>query len=474
MKTPLEKQLEQAYQIFNKDHEHLREKILNSVTRQQVEPEPEKKDFPVHKNSGPSLGEIVMKNKILKIAAGIIIAGIIAIALKFFTGTGTVTSIAFGEVLNQIHSRSYTFDVTTISEGKTQGAGKCMILQPGLMRYDTPDLMGGFTSIANLNTNESIIIFHGQKTVINMKEYLKTQGITNEFGPLTMFSNPVENLWNLQDGTQTSLGEKEIDGQNATGFKVHQEDEKYPSDIIVWANNKTGAPIRVEINFYNPENPSESMNEVMSNFNLNATLDEKLFSMKPPEGYTMAYQKTLEDTVQKGELTPEAKKIQESIKLWSSGEQDKAISTILSVDWTQNFNFTGDMYLLSMTEKGYVQLKPDDQQKVIEEINKTGGQIRQLCLKLWTEAQEAVTKQDYAKAEKYLTTTLEFGRMINRNSEIALTVKLIGYALQQKSLTEMTNLYKISGQQEKLQQAQENLEKIKTERETTVKPFQNN
>ena len=294
MKTPLEKQLEKAYQIFKNDHEHLRQKLMDSVNQPQMqetqleydyEPEPEQDIIPKRASSGLSLGEIIMDSRIFKIAAGIIIVGIVAIGLKVFTGTDSITCVAFGEVLNKIQNSSYTFDMTTISEGQTQGTGKCMILQPGLMRYDTPELMGGFTSIANFHTGESIIILHGQKTVVNMKDFLESQEIPEDVGPLAMFTNPIENLWNLQDGTETALGEKEIDDQSAVGFKIEQKQDNYTSDIVVWANSQTGMPIQVEITSYNPENPSESMTELMNNFNLEVELDPDLFKMEPRFGW---------------------------------------------------------------------------------------------------------------------------------------------------------------------------------------------
>jgi len=468
MKTPLEKQLEKAYQIFNKDHERLREKLVNSVKAPKIEPEPEREHIPERRSSGPSMGEIIMDSRIFKIAAGIIIFGIVAIALKVFTGSNSISSVAFAEVLDQIHNKSYTFDLTTSFEGQSQHTGKCMILQPGLMRYDDPELMGRFTSISNLRTDESIVIYHGQKTVIDMKEFRKAQGMPDEDGPIDMLINPIENLWNLQDGTQISLGEKEIDGVSAIGFKVKQQNNSYSSDIVVWANSKNGIPIRVEITRYNPKDPSESATQVMSNFILDVELDPELFSMKIPEGYTLAYQNSLKETIQRTDSTSEADKIQQSIEFWNNGNQDKAIETLLSVDWSQPFKFSEQMYFFYLKEKEFAQLKLDEQQKVRQELVNMSNQVRDLCLKIWEDAQTAISNQQYEKAEKYLITTLEFGRLINRDPEITLNVKMIGYAIQQKTLSEMVKLYTTTGETEKQQQAQENLDKISVERENVI------
>ncbi len=67
------------------------------------------------------------------------------------------------------------------------------------------------------------MIIHGQKTVMNLKDIPEIGENAQDIGPFAMFLNPIENLWNLQDGTETVLEEKEIDGQSAIGFKVAQD-----------------------------------------------------------------------------------------------------------------------------------------------------------------------------------------------------------------------------------------------------------
>ncbi len=469
MKEPLEKQLEKAYQIFNKDHEHLRENVMDSIIKPQIEyePEPEQSFVPKCKSSCPSLGEIIMDSRIFKIAAAIIIVGIVAISLKVFTGTSSISSVAFGDVLKQIRSKSYTFDMKMIRDGQSQGVNKCMMLQPGLARFDAVGLMGGITTISNFVSGESIVIFHGQKTVINMKEYLKIQGIDQqEIGPLDVFLNPVENLWNLHDGTEKPLGEKDIDNQNAVGFEVHQEDENYISDIVVWANSETGVPVRVEVILYNPQNNSESLTMVMDKFNLDVELAPELFSMEPPEGYTMAYQNALDETIQEVESTPEVDKIQQCIELWSDGEEDKAIETLLNVDWSEPFKFSGDMYLFYWKETDFVMLKQEDQQVVVQKILDTSSLLRKMCFKIWEDAQTEISNQKYSEAEQYLTVILELGRLINRDPELTYIAQMVGHAIIKKSLTEMGNLYAETGEQDKWQQIQKDIKEIDTEIES--------
>ena len=476
MKEPLEKQLEQAYQIFKMDHERLREKLMDSaIVPQQhekqsdYEPEPEQTKVSKLKSSGLSLGEIIMDSKLFKIAAGIVIVSIVAIGLKVFTGTDSLTCVAFGDVLEQIRGKSYTFDITTISEGEVQGTSKGMILQPGMGRFDTSEFMGGMTSITDFRTGESIMIFHGLKNVINMKEYLESQGLPNQdAGPLTMLVNPIENLWNLQDGNEVSLGEKEIDGQSAIGFKIEEKHEDYLCDFVVWADSQTGMPIQVEIITSNPDDPSESMTELMDNFNLDVELDPELFKMQAPDGYTMAHQNTLEETVGQSESTPEADKIKLSIELWKSGEEEKAVVTLLSVDWTQPFKFSSDMYMFYMKERQWVQLKVADQQKVTQDMLDMSEQLRKLCFKIWEDTTKDIEQNNFETAEKNINATLSLGRLINDVPELAYTPKLTAHAIIQKSLAEMEKLYQTTGQKDKLEQIQKDMEEMQAEHDNFV------
>lgn len=419
----------------------------------------DKKSFP----AGPDRWRIIMNSRISKIAFAALIIVTIFIGINYFSGSIGGASVAFGEVLWRIHNTSYSFDMTTFVDGKAEGTNRGMMLQPGILRFDAPEVMGGLTSIANFNTGDCLLLFHGQKTAVNMDKIPGVKNIPDDAGPFSMLLGPVENLWNLQDGTEKSLGEKEMDSQVAVGFEVRQKDEDLINDIVVWASKETGNPIQVEITTYNPENLSESVTMVMSDFNLDVGFDEELFSLEPPEDYTFAHQKTLVETTRSIESTPEAEKLLQSLEFWGSGEQEKSVETMLSVDWTQPFDFSDEIYFFSMTEKGYIQLKLKDQQKVMRAILDMSKRIGSVCRKMWEMAKTARSKQEYERAEEYLKATLSFGRLINRDSEITYSPQMIGHSLIKKSLTEMQQLYTESGEREKLQRVQENSKKIEAE-----------
>jgi outer membrane lipoprotein-sorting protein len=425
--------------------------------------------------SARKIGRIIMKNRITKFAAGIVVIVIIAVAYNFFTGSGSVTGVAFGEVLQKIHNSSYTFYMTIIDKNEPNEPLEMKVHSSGILRWDDRlKMFGGLTIIADLNTGNRLLLYQTQKTAAYMKDIPGHDEIPDDIGPFDMFLNPIENLWNLRDGTEKTLGEKNIDGQTAVGFEVQREDKKEIGPINVWANKKTGNPIQVEITVYKPVATSESGKLIMNNFNLDAKLDEKLFSMKPPEGYTLLYQKTLDDIVKTTESSIEAQKILAALKLWGDGQQDKAIQAILGVDWAKPITFADNVYFFTFPEKEAVQLKSADQEKVSKEIGNTSKQVRGLCSKMLEAAQAAISAKEYQKAEQYLNATLELGKVINRDSELAYTTQMIGHSMIiKKSLTVLEQLYKDSGEQEKLKQVQEQIKEIDTEIENLKKQISN-
>lgn len=90
------------------------------------------------------------------------------------------------------------------------------------------------------------------------------------------------------------LGVQEIDGVQAEGFRRRDPF----NDITIWADLKTGLPVKVEVVHTKPDQKI-----VHSNFDFNVKLDPSLFSTQAPAGYevkeTITGQKKSQDPNQK-------------------------------------------------------------------------------------------------------------------------------------------------------------------------------
>ncbi|MHC4131104.1 MAG: hypothetical protein ACYSSP_07930 [Planctomycetota bacterium] len=407
-----------------------------------------------------------MKSKITKLAAtAVIIAGVF-IGIYYFSSING-TSVAFAEVIQNIRTSGYTFDLNISIEGQTSPfTMKAMVLKPGLMRLDSPSGAGQISSIIDTTQNKSLLLFHQYNSGQIMENPVPSDS-HGAGGIFALCGRPMENLWNMLDGSETPLGEKEIDGQMTEGFNIFQEDEYFQYETSIWADIQTAVPVLVEIISTSHDSSEESitLKWILSNFTLNVEMDESLFSLKVPTGYTLAYQKDLNELEAKPVLSNEEQKIIEALELWNNSEKNKAIEVLMSIDWEKPIEFSGRPYFFSMTEKDYISLRPDDQNEAIEQIMATSTTIRQITYELVALGEDAESSEDYEKAEHYFSTGIRFGKLIGQNKDAMIIVRLVGIAAAKKSLDEIINLYTKTGQQEKLQKAQNQFEALEEEAE---------
>jgi replicative DNA helicase len=78
--------------------------------------------------------------------------------------------------------------------------------------------------------------------------------------------------------------------------------------------------------------------------------------------------------------------------------------------------------------------------------------------------QAAVSAQNYKEAERYFEAGLQLGKLLDRNPESMIIVRLLGIVVEKKTLNEMINLYTTTKNQEKLRDAEEQLRAAEAER----------
>jgi outer membrane lipoprotein-sorting protein len=81
------------------------------------------------------------------------------------------------------------------------------------------------------------------------------------------------------DVKREPLGEKDIDGRRVVGFRVSSRG----TAVSLWGDPKTGLPVRAEATMAMFPN----VKITMSDFVFNLDMDESLFSVEPPAGYTV-------------------------------------------------------------------------------------------------------------------------------------------------------------------------------------------
>jgi outer membrane lipoprotein-sorting protein len=420
---------------------------------------------------GPiNIGRIIMTSRITKFtAAAAIIILTLVIGTHYFGGSVDVATVAFGNVIGYLQTHSYTFDLTFEGTEKDGGTTpftiKAMIMELGRMRFECSIMSGKLSSISDLNTGKTLLLFHQNKSgVLTEESVLKRD--TGAQGILTLCTRPVASLWNLRNGSESQLGEKETDGRLVTGFKVYQKDKDFEYDITIWANSANNVPYLVEIISKPVTDKSFPVIKwTASNFDLDVKLDEKLFSLDVPVGYTLGDKPSLEDMKAQTQSSAQAKKIEQLLILWPEGKKTEALEILLGISWKEPINFGNELYIFSMTEQSCLSLKSEEQKQVNEDINKVLVPVREMSHEVLRLGQEAVYNRDYVKAEQYFNSGLQLGKLLTRNPDGIIIVRLVGLAIEKRILPAMINLYTTINSREKLQSDNEQLQAANAEAE---------
>jgi outer membrane lipoprotein-sorting protein len=103
--------------------------------------------------------------------------------------------------------------------------------------------------------------------------------------PLEMLREEVRDAKNGPDGNVELLGASQIDGRTVVGFRLKLKGKNQDTDKTIWADARTALPIRIEQLITGPGASAD--HSVCKDFQFNVHLDDSLFDVKPPEGYTV-------------------------------------------------------------------------------------------------------------------------------------------------------------------------------------------
>lgn len=279
----------------------------------------------------PNIGRAIMKSKTTKYAAAAALIIAVLLGLNFFAGSLGGNSPAFAEVLNKINqAHSVTYNSTLETETGMSFTVQEMIDESGIHRQVMP-------------VGYIIITDHVSGKYIHLTPSMKLATLTQRVGRprregLTNYLNWISNM---HERIGEFTGQEEIDSLMTNVFFVHGDF----FEITIWVDPDTNLPVRVQqVHLANPNARSLSFTDIefggkgsifrsyvngnaeektliMNDFQWNANLDESLFSLEPPEGYTVK-ERTF------NEALPEEKHLKEGLAFWTEMSQGLFPSTI--------------------------------------------------------------------------------------------------------------------------------------------------
>jgi len=166
------------------------------------------------------------------------------------------------------------------------------------MRMSAP---GGFVSVVDSIRGKGITILPPRKQFIEMD-------ISNlQKDPAQQNIDVIERLRSLPERADEELGTREIDGRVVQGYRVTEE------GLIntIWIDTQTRNLVLVEMEFLN----APGMSGTISDFRFDVELDDSLFDLTPPEGYTRMEIQVDTDEVSEQDLI-------EFLRLWTTWVKD--------------------------------------------------------------------------------------------------------------------------------------------------------
>ncbi len=232
--------------------------------------------------------EYIMKSKTTKLAAAAVIIVVAFLGISQFFGSTVTFADAIKPILN---ARTVVLDIIVGEEEK------------GPVIHDVVVGARIRRTFSNMDTILIIDLYNAKMLTLDPKGkgavYMDIQGPLQEGtrSYIGLVRNIVADL-NRPDLPVQELGQKEIDGQEAVGFFVSDQN----TELTVWADIKTALPIRIEV----LQGQSFTL---LKNIEFDVPVEDSLVSMDVPAGYTLH-----ETELDMSEFTEED--FIESMRLW--------------------------------------------------------------------------------------------------------------------------------------------------------------
>jgi outer membrane lipoprotein-sorting protein len=206
----------------------------------------------------------------LKLAAAVLVA---AGGIAYLAAPPSAEATAFAEVaqkLREAHSLTYT----TASESpdiKPALKMKFLFKEPDRFRIEVP---GGMVTIVDPGQGKQLILDPTAKTALLLEG--KAAAPAGPAGAAGL----VERLRRLTEGDAKVVGEKVVGGIQARGYLVNN----LGIEMTIWIDPATRLPVRLESadRFQGKE-----YRTIASDFQIDAKIDDALFSTDPPPGYAV-------------------------------------------------------------------------------------------------------------------------------------------------------------------------------------------
>lgn len=160
-----------------------------------------------------------------------------------------------------------------------------------------------------------------------------------------------------------------------------------------------------------------------------------------------------------------ADQVLEAMKLSAQGRMPQAVERLVKVNWSGEFRFGPDQRLFTLTEKKFASLPPSEREKIMAQVTEQSSQLRALAREAVQRGRDLKTSGKFQDAEAHDRAVLGLGRLLSRDPEGLLIVRLVGIAVHKLSLEELADLYETTNDLAKLQDVRKELSELNRQQE---------
>jgi len=238
---------------------------------------------------------IIMKSKITKLAAAAVIIIVLILGINYLGTPIDGASTVFAAAMDRV-KQARTFSCTGIFEVTYEDGGKrgkylmkqkWMFKEPDRERHEKltsappwPKYRGEIT-ITDFGKRQQLILRPYDMTgkLFNMSSDYDVDDKTGKLRLTKLSTHLRERLLKLSAGAVEDLGRVELDGQSVRMLQSRRDKRI----TTVWVNPETSYPVQIEHKW-----TDQSRSPVMyTSIQIDTELDDALFSLEPPEGYTV-------------------------------------------------------------------------------------------------------------------------------------------------------------------------------------------
>ena len=222
----------------------------------------------------------LMRAPVSRVAASVAFVLVGAAVTVWFHGVGAALAFAdFTAPLLKAKTVRYKMVVETKGPPARTSTSQQMVLDATRSRHEmtTP---GQLITISDEGQGKGLTLDPKTKQA-TILEFDSPSGLHND---PSFWLRRLQEAWNHTDVRSEPLGEKELEGRRVVGFRVVDDDGRA---TYLRGDPQSGLPVRIEMTM----GMGDSTRITYSDFVFDEEMDEALFRIEPPAGYTVQHKK---------------------------------------------------------------------------------------------------------------------------------------------------------------------------------------